>query len=147
MDYKLIISIIALVASLFSLGWNIYNKMKSEKKKLLIQSYKSKSKDSFNCVVTLTNVGNKPIFIRRIELEEKINGKATKRHLDYNKYSKFFENNPINPEHWKTLIFEDTKHFEFYDSETKKLKKTKITVIDPKGNKYSTNWFSQNNLR
>ena len=147
MDYKLIISIVALVASLFSLSWNIYNKIKSEKKKLLIQSFKSKGKDVFQCVVTLTNVGNKPIFIRRIELEEKVNGKATKRHLDYNKYREEFENTPINPEHWKTLIFKDTKHFEFFDSENKKFKKTKITVVDPKGKTYSTKWFNQSNLR
>lgn len=147
MDYKLTISIIALVISMFSLGWNIYNKIKSEKKKLLIQSYKSKSKDVFQCVVTLTNVGNQPIFIRRIELEEKENGKAAKRYLDYSKYQEEFENNPINPEHWKTIIFDDTKHFSFFDSKNKKFRKTKITVVDPKGKTYSTKWFRQNNLR
>lgn len=146
MDYKLIISIIALIVSLTSLGWNIYNKIKSEKKKLLIQSYKSKAKDVFQCVVTLTNVGNKPIFIRRIELEEKVNGKVTKRHLDYNKYREDFDNKPINPENWKTLIFKDTEYFGFFDSENKKFKQTKITVVDPKGKTYSTNWFRQNNL-
>jgi hypothetical protein len=147
MDYKLLISIIALLISLVSLGWNIYNKIKSEKKKLLIQSYKSKSKDTFQCVVTLTNVGNKPIFIRRIDLEEKVKGKATKRHLDYNKYREEFENKPINPENWKTLIFKDTKHFTFFDTENKKFKKTRITVVDPKGKTFSTKWFGQNNLR
>lgn len=148
MDYKFIISIIALVVSIVSLGWNIYNKIKNEKKKLLIQSYKSKSqsKESFLCVVTLTNIGNKPIFIRRIELEEKVNGKEIKRHLDYNKYHECFKNNPINPEHWKTLIFDDTQYFGFYDAENKKFKKTKITVVDPKGKTYSTKWFCQNNL-
>jgi len=146
-DYKLLISIIALMISITSLGWNIYNKIKSEKKKLLIHSYKSKTRETFQLIITLTNVGNKPIFIRRIELEEKVDGKATKRHLDYNIYRKEFENNPINPEHWKTLIFPDTKYFSFYDSENKKFKKTRITVVDPKGKTYSTNWFGQNNLR
>lgn len=147
MDYKLLISIIALTISLASLGWNIYNKIKSEKKKLLIQSYKSKGKDTFHCVVTLTNVGNKPIFIRRIELQEKINGKTFNRYLDYNKYREEFENKPINPEHWQTLIFKDTKHFGFYDPKIRKFKITKITVVDPKGKKYATKWFGQNNLR
>ena len=129
------------------MGWNVYNKVKSEKKKLLIQSYKSKSKETFQLIITLTNVGNKPIFIRRIELEEKVNGKATKRHLDYNQYRKEFENKPINPENWKTLIFPDTKYFSFYDTENKKFKQTKITVVDPKGKTYSTKWFRQNNFR
>ena len=105
MEYKLIISILALIISLISLGWNIYNKIKSEKKKLLIQSYKTKnSKGIFQCVVTLTNVGNKPIFIRRIELKEKVNGESINRHIDYEKYRKDFINKPINPEHWKILI-------------------------------------------
>jgi predicted peptidase len=147
MDYKLLISIIALLISLVSLGWNIYNKIKSEKKKLLIQSYKVKSKDTSRCVVTLTNVGNKPIFIRRIELEEKVAGNSIKRHLDFNKYREEFENKPINPEHFKNLIFKDTKHFGFYDEETKKFKKTRLTVVDPKGKRFVTKWFGQNNLR
>ncbi|WP_289056035.1 hypothetical protein [uncultured Carboxylicivirga sp.] len=147
MDYRLLIAIIALLISLVNLTWNIYIKVKSEIRKLLIQSYKSKSNDTFNCVVTLTNIGNKPIFIRRIELEEKVNGKAKRRHLDYNSYSEEFENAPINPENWKTLIFKDNKYFSFFDTEAKKFKKTRLTVITPKGEKYTTKWFSQNNLR
>jgi len=147
MDFKILISIVALIISLISLGWNIYNKIKSEKKKLLIQSYKVKWDDTFQCVITLTNIGNKPVFVRRIELHEKLKGKSFKRHLDFNNYRKDFENIPINPEHWKTLTFKDSKHFGFYDSETKKFKKTKIKVIDPKGKIYSTKWFRQSNLR
>lgn len=147
MDYKLLISILALTISLVSLSWNIYNKIKSEKKKLLIHSYKSKHKDNFQCVITLTNIGNKPIFIRRIELHEKIKGESFNRHLDFNEYREEFENKPINPENWRTLIFKDTKYFGFYDNEIKKFKKTKITVVDTKGKKYTTKWFGQNNLR
>ncbi|MGZ2372043.1 hypothetical protein ACXR6G_19905 [Ancylomarina sp. YFZ004] len=147
MDYKLTIALIALLISFVNLGWNIYIKFKSEKRKLLIQSHKSKSNDIFNCVVTLTNIGNKPLFIRRIELEEKINGKATKRHLDYNKYKEDLDNLPINPENWKTLIFKDNKYFSFFDSETKKFKETRIIVVTPTGKRYSTKWFGQSNLR
>jgi len=147
MDYKLLISILALTISLVSLSWNIYNKIKSEKKKLLIHSYKSKHKDHFQCVITLTNIGNKPIFIRRIELHEKIKGESFNRHLDFDEYREEFKNKPINPENWRTLIFKDTKYFGFYDNELKKFKKTKITVVDPKGKKYTTKWFGQNNLR
>jgi len=147
MDYKLIISIIALLISLISLGWNIYIKIKSEKRQLLIQSYKAKSKDKYNCTVTLTNIGNKPIFIRRIEMKEKIKGRVVNRYLDYNKYKDGFENVPINPENWKTLMFEDNKHFNFCDSESKKFKETKIIVVTPKGQTFATKWFRQNNLR
>ena len=148
-DYKLIISIFAILISLTSLGWNIYNKFNSEKKKLLIQCFKSKnhSNDNFQCVVTLTNIGNKPIFIRRIELEEKVNGKARKRDLDFEKFRQSFENTPLQPENWKTLIFEDTKYFKFFNTENQKFKKTRIKIIDPTGKIYSTEWFTQNNLR
>ena len=147
MDNKLIVSILALLISLVSLGWNIYIKLTSEKKKLLIQSYKIKSKERFICVVTITNIGNKPIFIRRIELEEKVNGKVIKRNLDYYKYQDDLDNVPINPENWKTLTFEDNKYFSFFDSESQKYKETRLIVVTPNGKTFSTNWFCQNNLR
>lgn len=147
MDSNIIISILAITISLFSLGWNIYNKIKSEKKKLRIQCHKVRCKESTNCVIVLTNIGNKPIFIRRIELEEKINGMIIKRQLDFSRYKKDFDNIPINPEHFKTLVFHDTKYFSFFDISENKFKITRIKIVDPVGNIYKTCWFGQNNFR
>lgn len=147
MDYKLILSIIAIVIAFFNLGWNIWNKIKSDKKKLLIQSFKLKSKERSRCTITLTNVGNKPIYIRSIQIEEKVHGKIEKRNIDYSQYKDKTENKPLNPEDWRTFNLCDTKYFNFYDEENKKFKVVRIIVKDSKNKKYYTKWHRQNNLR
>jgi hypothetical protein len=115
MDYKLLISVAAIIIALFNLGWNIRNKIKSEKKKLLIQSFKIKSTEKTTCTITLTNIGRKPIYVRSIQIEEKINEKIEKRNTNYSEYKEKIENKPINPEDWRTINLHDTKYFTFFD--------------------------------
>lgn len=146
-DYKLLISLLALLLSIITFGWNIWNKIKSEKKKLNIRCYKVQNNEKSQCVITLTNIGCLPIFIRRIELKELRNGKSHSISLDYKLYKDRFENKPLNPNEWQTIIFYDTKYLQFFDDNKKTYKRTKILIIEPNGKKHSTKWFNQNNLK
>lgn len=146
-DYKLLISLLALILSIITFVWNIWNKIKSEKKKLSIRCYKIKNNEKSQCVITLTNIGYLPIFIRRIELKELRNGKSHSISLDYKLYKDRFENKPLNPNEWQTIIFYDTKYLQFFDDNKKIYKRTKIVIIEPNGKKHSTKWFNQSNLK
>lgn len=139
---ELIISIIALTFSGLSLAWNIWVKIFDFRKKLLIQCFKYGT-----CTITLTNIGNKPIFVRRIEIEEKVNGKTYKPNIEYHKYSGIFDMNPLIPDTWRTVSINTTKHFTIYDSNLKEYKETRIIVVEANGKEHKTKWFRQNNLR
>lgn len=147
MDYKLIISIIAILISVISLVFNIWSKKQSESKKLQIKSYKSKDGKGYHCVVTITNIGKKTLYLRSISLEEKLNGKSISKSINYNYYREQIENKPLNPEDWKTFIFYDDKNLSFFDNENRTYKTTRFIIKDSKGKIYKTKWFRQNNLR
>ena len=135
------ISISALIISVLSLSWNIWSKLFDYKKKLLIKCFKTET-----CTITITNIGNKPVFVRRIEIEEKIHGKIQKPNIEYQKYSDKFEMNPIIPDTWRTIEVGTTKSFTLYDA-NRKYKKTRILVIEASGKKHKTKWFKQNNFK
>ena len=146
MDIKLIISIIALVLSFISLGWNIWIKIKSDRKRLLIQCHKLGTNERESFIITLTNIGKKPIYIRRIELQRKINGDKKRVNFGYHNYSDSFDNKPINPEHWITTVVKENDYFKLRD-ENGKYYMSRITIVEPTGKKYRTKWFKQNNFR
>lgn len=146
MDPNLIISILALLISVISLGWNVWNKVKSEQKKIIIHSYKNGTPHNQTCVITLTNIGKKPIYIRRIEMHKKEDGKSKPMNINYANYRERFENIPLNPENWHTIILKEDNYLKFTD-ENDKYFETRITVIEPTGKKHRTKWFKQNNLR
>jgi len=103
--------------------------------------------DFFKCQITLTNTGNKPIYIRKIELYEKNKEQINKVHINYEQYRKETENNPLNPDDWRHIVLRDDNYISFYDYYLKKIKTTRFIIIDSKNNKFSTKWFNQNNLR
>ena len=142
MKPELIISIVALLISGLNFSWNIWSKVFDFKKKLLIKCFKTDS-----CTLTLTNIGNKPIYVRRIEIEEKIDGKLFKPNIEYHKYSDNFEKNALIPDTWRTVVIKANKNFTLYDTNRKKYKKTRIVVIEASGRKHKTRWFRQNNLK
>ena len=143
MKPELTISIIALLISIISLIWKIWFNIFDFRKKLQIKCYKTNE----TCVITLTNIGNKPIYIRRIEIWEKKGTEIFKPNIEYHKYSDKFELNAIMPDTWRTIIIEQNKSFTLLDLEKKDYKKTQIIVIEPSGKKHKTKWFRQNNLR
>lgn len=145
LNFQLLLSIIAIVISLFSLTWNIWNKIQDERKKMIIQCYKTKSNDKYKCVVTLTNIGKKPIYIRRIEIQEKVNNKIENKKPDYFEYQDKTENKPLYADDWRTIIISDHKYLSLYDADQKKYKTTRIIIVDSKGKEYYTKWFEQNN--
>lgn len=140
-DYKLTIALIALIVSIINLSWNILIKRNENKKKLLIQC----SMTNENCSITITNVGKKPIYVRRIEIEEKENGFKNKPNIEFHKYSKEFEMNPIISDTWRNVNIKSNSSFSIMNGENK-FKKTRIIIIDGSGKKYRTKWFKQNNL-
>ena len=142
MKPELIISIIALTISILSLLWNIWSKIFDFRKKLKIQCFKLDA-----CTITLINIGNKPIYVRRIEIEEKVNGVIRKPNIEYHKYSNIFETNPLYPDTWRTVVIKTNNNFTLFNKEIKEYKKTRILVIEPSGRKHKTKWFKQNNLR
>ena len=142
MKPELIISIIALTISILSLLWNIWSKFFDFRKKLKIQCFKLDT-----CNITLINIGNKPIYVRRIEIEEKVNGIITKPNIEYHKYSNTFEINPIIPDTWRTVVINTNNNFTLFDKEKKEYKRTRILVIEPSDRKHKTKWFRQNNLK
>lgn len=141
-DYNILISTIAIIISIISLSWNIYNKLKSERKRILINSYKSADPKGDFIVIMLTNTGKKPIFIRRIDLHAKLNGEIKKLNVPYQVYRERFENKPINPEHWETIIIKESEYFKLRNEDGKYFE-TKIILVDPTGKKFKTNWFRQ----
>lgn len=146
MDYKFMISIIALFISCISLIWNIWIKIQSEKKKIIIQCHKVNYESSCSFIITLTNVGKKPIYVRRIEVFELLNKKSKRVNINYLDYKELFENKPLNPDDWRTVVFKDPKKAIFVDSETGKLKTNKVVIVEPNKKKHSSKWFKQNNF-
>ena len=142
MKPEFLISIIALTISVLSFLWNIWSKLFDLRKKLLLQCFKSGS-----CTVTLTNIGNKPIYVRRIEIEEKKDGRISKLEFGYHKYSDEFEMNALIPGTWRTIIIETNPNFSLFDINRKEYKKTRILVIEATGKIHKTKWFRQNNFR
>ncbi|WP_396156118.1 hypothetical protein [Flavobacterium macrobrachii] len=147
MDYKLIISITALVISSISLIWNIWIKIQAEKKKILIQCHKINYETNCSFVITLTNIGKKPIYIRRIEIFELVNKETKITNINYSDYKDLFENKPLNPDDWRTVVLKDPKKTIFVDTETGKLKTNKVVIVEPNNKKYITKWFKQNNFK
>lgn len=142
MKPELLISIIALSISVLNLIWNIWSKLFDFRKKLLIKCFKSE-----NCTITLTNLGNKPIYVRRIEIEEKVNGKTNKPNIEYHKYSERFEMNALMPDTWRSIVINTNYNFTLFDNDRNEFKKTRIIIIEPSGNEHKTKWFRQNNLK
>ena len=147
MDSKLIISIAALIISLISLIWNILIKIQAEKKKILIQCHKINYELNCTFVITITNIGKKPIYVRRIEIYELVDNKKKWININYSEYKDLFENKPLNPDEWRTVILNDPEKSIFVDNETGKLKMNKVVIIEPSNKKYSTKWFKQNNFK
>ena len=147
MDSKLIISIAALIISLISLIWNILIKIQAEKKKILIQCHKINYESNCTFVITITNIGKKPIYVRRIEIYELVDNKKKWININYSEYKDLFENKPLNPDEWRTVILNDPEKSIFVDNETGKLKMNKVVIIEPSNKKYSTKWFKQNNFK
>jgi hypothetical protein len=146
MDSKLIISIVALVISSISLIWNIWIKILAEKKKILIECHKINNEINCSFVITLTNIGKKPIYVRRIEIFELVNKEKKITKINYSDYKSLFENKPLNPDDWRTIVLKDPKKTKFVDSKTGKLKTHKVVIVEPSSKKYSTKWFKQNNF-
>lgn len=147
MDSKLIISIAALIISLISLIWNILIKIQAEKKKILIQCHKINYELNCTFVITITNIGKKPIYVRRIEIYELVDNKKKWININYSEYKDLFENKPLNPDEWRTVILNDPEKSIFVENETGKLKMNKVVIIEPSNKKYSTKWFKQNNFK
>ena len=147
MDYKLLISILALVISAISLSWNIWTKVRSEKKKILIQCTKNNYSDKCSFVITITNVGKKAINIRRIEIEELVDNTSKKTFVNYSEYKDLIENKPINPDEWRTIVLWDKEKKIYVDQESGKLKTHRVLVVEPNNTKHTTKWFRQNNLK
>lgn len=142
LDYHLLISIVAIIISVISLSWNIYNKVNSERKNIFISSYKNSDSKGDYIVVMLTNTGKKPIYIRRIELFGKLNGDIKRLNIPYDTYNKRFENNPLDPENWETIIIRENKYLKFRN-ENNKYFDTKLVIVDPTGKEFKTKWFRQ----
>lgn len=142
MKTELIISIVALTISVLNFIWSIWSKIFDFRKKLLIKAFKL---DTFT--ITLTNIGNKPIYVRRIEIEEKIDGKISKPNIEYHKYSDKFEMNPLIPDTWRTIVISTNKNFTLFDTNKKEYKKTRILVVEASGKNHKTKWFRQNNFK
>lgn len=147
MDFKLIISIAALIISSISLIWNIWIKVQAEKKKILIQCHKIIYETNCSFVITLTNIGKKPFFVRRIEIFELVNKETKRTNINYTDYKDLFENKPLNPDDWRTIVLKDPKKLIFVDTETGKLKTNKVVIVEPNNNKHTTKWFKQNNFK
>lgn len=147
MDSNLIISIAALVISSISLIWNIWIKIQDEKKKILIQCHKINYETNCSFVITLTNIGKKPIYIRRIEIFELVNKVKKRTNINYSDYKDLFENKPLNPDDWRTIVLNDPKKTIFFDSITGKLNTHKVVIVEPNNKRYSTKWFKQNNFK
>ncbi len=136
-----------LIVAVLSLMWNMYFLVKSRKKKLKIKCFKSKSKDVFKAYITLTNLGEKPIYIRRIELYIKKGKVVEKKNINYNQYREQTEFKPLNSEEWREIQLTETDHVKFFDEIERKFYKSKLIAVDTKGKEYKTKWFGQNNLR
>ncbi len=141
MELKLVISIIALSISLISLIWNIVNYLNSQSKRLKIETHKV----SDTLVVTVTNRGKKPVFIRRFELIEKVQKNISVVRLNSTKKQEL-EAEALNPEEWRTFIFKESEFLKL-KNEQGKLKKTKLLIFDSTKRRYVTRWFTQNNFR
>jgi hypothetical protein len=95
----------------------------------------------------LTNIGKKPIYIRRIEIFELVNKETKITNINYSDYKDLFENKPLNPYDWRTVVLKDPKKTIFVDTETGKLKTNKVVIVEPNNKKYITKWFKQNNFK
>ena len=141
-----IIATIALLVSITSLGWNIFAKI-SENKSLLdftvtIVRYGGKETDT-TCTVSVTNIGQKPVTIRRIEIQEKKENKIKFFHTIYRDYNKDIENKPLNSGEWRHIVLKEHKQYPFWDEAISKYKLLRLTIIDSKNKKYRTKWFRQ----
>lgn len=140
-------SFFILIVAILSLIWNMYFLVKSRRKKIKIKCFKSKSKDVYKAYVTLTNFGEKPIYIRRIELYIKKGKIVEKKNINYNQYKEQTKFKPLNSEEWREVQLTETECVKFFDENERKFYKSKLIVVDTKGKEYKTKWFRQNNIR
>ncbi len=145
---SVIISIIALLVSVISLGWNVLMKIIENKSRLdftaTVNRY-TDNKITNSCTVSVTNVGQKPVTIRQIVIHQKKNKKVLPFHTNYRDYSKDIENKPLTSGEWRHIVLYEHKDHPFYDINTSDYKFLRVTIIDSKRKKYKSKWFQQNN--
>lgn len=130
-----------------TLLFSIYIYIKSNIKKLQFKSYKHFNSKGHYCETTITNIGNKPINLRSISIQEK-NGKETAlKQMSYNTYKDKIEDKPLDPGNWIKLIFKEDKYLSFFDIENNIYKTTRFIIKDSAGKRYKSKWFRQSDLR
>lgn len=145
---SVIISIIALSISIISLGWNVLIKINENRSRLdftaTVMRY-ADEKIPNSCTVSVTNVGQKPVTIRQILVQEKKGDKVVSFHTTYRDYSKDIENKPLTSGEWRHIVLHEHKDYPFYDRNSSSYKLLRVTIIDSKKKKYRSKWFRQNN--
>lgn len=141
-----IISLIALFISILSLGWNVWNKIREDSRKLEVTAYFSRAanlEDRHACNITATNLGQKSITIRKIIVQEKSNSVIKEIFIFYKNYKDEIENRPIVSGEWRSIVVYDSNTSSFYDSERMKYKTIRLIILDSQKKKHLTNWFNQ----
>jgi hypothetical protein len=89
------------------------------------------------------DLGQKPITIRKIIVQEKSNSVIKEIFIFYKNYKDEIENRPIVSGEWRSIVVYDSNTSSFYDSERMKYKTIRLIILDSQKKKHLTNWFNQ----